>query len=531
VGALLFVANLPVVASGVASRGAHESRASHHSATNLAPFALEAVAVTKRFPGVVANDRVDFQLARGEVHTLLGENGAGKSTLASVLCGLYRPEIGQVLRNGKEIRLNSPRDGLAHGIAMVHQHFRLVDRFTVAENVVLGHKSLSFLISAAQIEQRVEKITQEFGLPLDPRAVVGELSAGERQRVEIVKALYQGAEVLLLDEPTALLAPPEVEKLFSTVRAMTHAGKSVVFVSHKLGEVVDISDRITVMRGGKVTGSVRRGQADVKKLAELMVGREINIVPRRAKSPTGDVLLSVSQVHLDRDGAEILSDINIDVRAGEIVGVAGVAGNGQRDLAEMIAGLSAPQRGNVTVCGVPTARGGAVGARRAGLAYVPEDRLGTGLAPSLSMVDNLVLTRERGFLVDRKSALTEAEYFIKQLEIKTPGPLTPTRKLSGGNSQKVLLARELFAVSGARVLVVCSPTRGLDVGAVEAVHALLDEARDAGKAILLISEDLDEVMTLADRVLVLYRGKITLEQLGASADLEHVGRAMAGIAS
>jgi simple sugar transport system ATP-binding protein len=519
---LSVVANLPAVASGVASRGAHESHA---------PYAVEAVAVTKRFPGVVANDRVNFQLARGEVHTLLGENGAGKSTLASVLCGLYRPEEGQVLRNGKEIRLNSPRDGLAHGIAMVHQHFRLVDRFTVAENVVLGHKSLSFVLAASEIESRVEKITNEFGLPLDPRAVVGELSAGERQRVEIVKALYQGAEVLLLDEPTALLAPPEVEKLFITVRAMTHAGKSVVFVSHKLGEVVDISDRITVMRGGKVTGSVRRGEADVKKLAELMVGREINLVPRRAKSPTGEVLLSVSQVHLERDGSEILSDINIEVRAGEIVGVAGVAGNGQRDLAEMVAGLSAPQHGNVTVCGQPTAQAGALGARRAGLAYVPEDRLGTGLSPSLSMVDNLVLTRERGFLVDRKAAHTEAEYFIKQLEIKTPGPLTPTRKLSGGNAQKVLLARELFAVSGARVLVVCSPTRGLDVGAVEAVHALLDEARDSGKAILLISEDLDEVMTLADRVMVLYRGKITLEQPGSNANLERVGRAMAGIAS
>jgi len=510
------MANLPAVT--------HASAASTSSA-------LVARRVTKRFPGVVANDAVDFDLARGEVHTLLGENGAGKSTLASVLCGLYRPEEGQVLRNGKEIRLNSPRDGLAHGIAMVHQHFRLVDRFTVAENVVLGHKSLPFVLSASTIEDKVEKITTEFGLPLNPKAIVGDLSAGERQRVEIVKALYQGAEILLLDEPTALLAPPEVENLFVTVRAMTKAGKSVVFVSHKLGEVVDISDRITVMRGGRVTGSVRRGEAGVSKLAELMVGRQINLVPRRAKYPTGDVLLSVSQVHLERDGVEILSDINIEVRAGEIVGVAGVAGNGQRDLAETVAGLSAPRHGNVTVCGVPTAGSGAVGARRAGLAYVPEDRLGTGLAPSLSMVDNLVLTRDRGFLVDRKSAHDEAEYFIKQLEIKTPGPLTPTRKLSGGNAQKVLLARELFATSGARVLVVCSPTRGLDVGAVEAVHALLDEARDAGKAILLVSEDLDEVMTLADRVMVLYRGKITLEQPGTDADLEHVGRAMAGIAS
>ena len=493
-------------------------------------LALAARGVTKRFPGVVANDQVNFDLARGEVHTLLGENGAGKSTLASVLCGLYRPEAGQVVRDGKEIRLNSPRDGLAHGIAMVHQHFRLVDRFTVAENVVLGHKSLSFVLAAAEIEAKVAAITEEFGLPLDPRAVVGELSAGERQRVEIVKALYQGAEILLLDEPTALLAPPEVEKLFITVRAMTYVGKSVVFVSHKLGEVVDISDRITVMRGGKVTGSVRRGEADVRRLAELMVGREINIVPRRAKLPTSDVLLSVSQVHLERDGVELLSDINLEVRAGEIVGVAGVAGNGQRDLAEVVAGLQTPQQGNVTVCGTPTARSGARGARRAGLAYVPEDRLGTGLAPSLSIVDNMVLTRERGFLVDRKSALVESEQFIKQLEIKTPGPLTPTRKLSGGNSQKVLLARELFAVSGARVLVVCSPTRGLDVGAVEAVHTLLDEARDAGKAILMISEDLDEVMTLADRVMVLYRGHITLEQSGNDADLDRVGRAMAGIA-
>ena len=523
-GASLYVANLRLVtnSSAVASAGP--------SGTTGSP-ALEARNVTKRFPGVVANDNVSFNLARGEVHTLLGENGAGKSTLASVLCGLYRPEEGQVLRNGNAIRLNSPRDGLAHGIAMVYQHFRLVDRFTVAENVVLGQKSLSFVLSASEIESKVEKITNDFGLPLDPRAVVGELSAGERQRVEIVKALYQGAEVLLLDEPTALLAPPEVEKLFLTVRAMTHAGKSVVFVSHKLGEVVDISDRITVMRGGKVTGSVRRGEADVRRLAELMVGRQINIVPRRAKSPTGDVLLSASQVHLERDGAAVLTDINLEVRGGEILGVAGVAGNGQRDLAEVIAGLRSPQQGNVTVCGTPTAGKGALGARRAGLAYVPEDRLGTGLAPSLSMVDNLVLTRERGFLVDRKSAFSESEAFIKQLEIKTPGPLTPTRKLSGGNAQKVLLARELFAVSGARVLVVCSPTRGLDVGAVEAVHALLDEARDAGKAILLVSEDLDEVMTLSDRVMVLYRGRITLEQPGAKANLDHIGRAMAGIAT
>jgi len=512
-----------------------EATQGSHRENGATPSALSAQNVTKKFPGVIANQYVNFDVARGEVHTLLGENGAGKSTLASILSGLYRPDEGSVLRNGKEVRLSSPRSGLSHGIAMVHQHFRLVDRFTVAENVVLGSKGLSFVLQPKDIEANVSEVSEKFGLPLDPRAVVGELSAGQRQRVEIVKALYHGAEVLLLDEPTALLAPPEVIKLFETVRAMTSAGKSVVFVSHKLGEVVDISDRITVMRDGKVTGSVKRGEANASRLAELMVGREITLAPRRGTSTSGDVLLSVSQVHLSHDQSHsqpnLLSDVNLRVRSGEILGIAGVSGNGQRDLAEVISGLRQPSQGAVTVCGIPTVGLGARATRRAGLAYVPEDRLGTGLAPSLSMVDNLLLTRDRGFLVDRKNAFVEAEAFIKKLEIKTPGPLTPTRKLSGGNAQKVLLARELFSTDASRVLVVCSPTRGLDVGAVEAVHALLDDARKNGKAILLISEDLDEVMTLADRVLVLYRGSIVLEAKGVADDFEKVGRAMAGLAS
>ena len=515
-----------------------EATQGSHRENGATPSALSAQNVTKRFPGVIANQNVNFDVARGEVHTLLGENGAGKSTLASILSGLYRPDEGSVLRNGKEIRLSSPRSGLSHGIAMVHQHFRLVDRFSVAENVVLGSKGLSFVLQPKDIEAKVSEVSEKFGLPLDPRAVVGELSAGQRQRVEIVKALYHGAEVLLLDEPTALLAPPEVVKLFETVRAMTSAGKSVVFVSHKLGEVVDISDRITVMRDGKVTGSVKRGEANASRLAELMVGREITLAQRRGTSDSGDVLLSVSQVHLSHDQSQnqpnqpnILSDINLRVRSGEILGIAGVSGNGQRELAEVISGLRQPSQGAVTVCGRPTVGLGARATRQAGLAYVPEDRLGTGLAPSLSMVDNLLLTRDRGFLVDRKSAFKEAEEFITKLEIKTPGPLTPTRKLSGGNAQKVLLARELFSTDSSRVLIVCSPTRGLDVGAVEAVHALLDEARKNGKAILLISEDLDEVMTLADRVLVLYRGSIVLEAKGVADDFEKVGRAMAGLAS
>lgn len=501
-----------------------------HRASGAAPFALSARQVTKRFPGVLANDHVDFDLAVGEVHTLLGENGAGKSTLASVLCGLYKPDEGAVLRSGTQVRLTSPRHGLQHGVAMVHQHFRLVDRFSVAENVVLGHRSLPFLLRTTNLESQVAQVAEKYGLPIDPRATVGELSAGQRQRVEIIKALYQGAEILLLDEPTALLAPPEVEKLFETVRAMTASGKSVVFVSHKLGEVVDISDRITVMRDGRVTGSVARGDADTRQLAELMVGRDIDLARRSARQSPGATLLDLRSVSVVRDGVAIISDISLNVRAGEIVGVAGVSGNGQRDLAELVAGLQTPTSGTITVAGVRTANLGTRRVRAAGLAYVPEDRLGTGLAPSLSIVDNLVLTRERGFLVDRAAAQIEAEAFIIQLEIKTPSALTPTRKLSGGNSQKVLLAREIFSKGdNSKVIVVCSPTRGLDVGAVETVHKLLDEARASGKAVLLISEDLDEVLTLADRILVLYRGAVVHEAQGDEADIEAIGYAMAGL--
>ena len=510
-------------ASSEAAKGSHRSG-------GATLFALSARSVTKRFPGVLANDDVDFDLAMGEVHTLLGENGAGKSTLASVLCGLYRPDEGAVLRNGTQVRLSSPRHGLQHGIAMVHQHFRLVDRFSVAENVVLGDKRLSFFIDQEAINENVSRIAEEFGLPIDPLALVGELSAGQRQRVEIIKALYQGAEILLLDEPTALLAPPEVEKLFETVRAMAKAGKSVVFVSHKLGEVVDISDRITVMRDGRVTGSVARGEADTRRLAELMVGREIDLSPRKAKAAAGETMLTLHNVSLHRDGVAVVDNVSLEVRAGEIVGVAGVSGNGQRDLAELVAGLQAPTGGVISVDGKEMNGVGTRQMRASGLAYVPEDRLGTGLSPSLSIVDNMVLTRPRGWFVDRKAAGAEATRYIAELEIKTPGPHTATRKLSGGNSQKVLLAREIFAQSDStKVLVVCSPTRGLDVGAVETVHKVLDEARAKGKAVLLISEDLDEVLTLADKVLVLYRGAVVHSADSSSLDIEKVGMAMAGI--
>jgi simple sugar transport system ATP-binding protein len=477
---------------------------------------LSARGIVKRFPGVVANDGVDLDVRRGEVHTVLGENGAGKSTLAAVLSGYYRPDEGELRVDGERVTLHSPRDGLARGIGMVHQHFRLVDRFTVAENIALGDGSQAVVLDTSRLEREVTALGERFGLSIDPRARVGDLSVGERQRVEIVNTLYRGADVLLLDEPTAVLTPREVDVLFATVRALRAAGRAVVFISHKLGEVMEISDRITVMRNGRVTGDVRAADTDARELARMMVGRVVDLSPRRApRAPAAPVL----RVRLD--------GIELDVRAGELVGVAGVAGNGQLELAETIAGLRTPPAGRVEIGGVDVTGRGARAARRAGLAYVPEDRLGTGLAPSLTIAENLLLTRRRGFFVNRRRAAAQARDAIERFDIKASGPDAVTRVLSGGNAQRVLLARELAGEP--RVLVAAAPTRGLDVGATEAVRELLDAFRARGGAVLLLSEDLDEVLALSDRIVVLYRGRIAHETPGDGADVEQIGYAMAGV--
>ncbi len=494
--------------------------------------ALQARRVTKRFPGVTANDKVDFELLVGEVHTLLGENGAGKSTLAAILCGLYQPDEGQVLRNGLPVRLRSPREGLAHGIGMVHQHFRLVHRFTVAENVVLGDPGQARLLKRAEIEERVAAIGERFELPIDPRALISELTVGQRQRVEIVKVLYRGADVLLLDEPTAVLTPQEAESLFATVRAMTAAGKSVVFVSHKLGEVMAVSDRVTVMRAGKVTGEIATKDTSARHLAELMVGRSVETETRRG-GVFGEPALRVAGVSV-LDGQQVmLDDISLTVHRGEIVGVAGVAGNGQRELAETVTGIRIPKTGSVEISGHIVTGKGAGAARQAGLAFVPEDRLGTGLVPGMSLTDNMLLTRPRRFFVNRAAARSEMADAIVAYEIKTPGTESLARVLSGGNAQKVLLARELANLGrdgGPQAVVVASPTRGLDVGAAEFVRGLLHDARARGGAVLVISEDLDELRALCDRIIVIYRGRIALEGPTDAMSTEQIGFAMAGLA-
>jgi general nucleoside transport system ATP-binding protein len=495
------------------------------------PAAIAARGATKRFPGVLANDSVDFHVAEGEIHTLLGENGAGKSTLAAMLCGLYQPDGGVILRRGEEVRLGSPREGLARGIGMVHQHFRLVDRFTVAENVVLGDANQSRILRSSEINKRVGEIGEQFGLPVNPEALISDLTVGQRQRVEIIKMLYRGADVLLLDEPTAVLTPQEVDALFVTVRAMAQEGKAIVFISHKLGEVMAVSDRVTVMRAGRVTGEVATKDTSQANLAELMVGHPVD-VERRRGIKAGEPVLVASGVHLSSNDQVLLDGIDLSVASGEILGIAGVAGNGQRPLAESLAGMTSPDRGSVTLNGTTVSGKGPIKARKAGVSYVPADRLGKGLVPGLSLTDNMLLTRKRSFFVNRTAARVEMESAIDDFEIKTPGTESEARVLSGGNAQKVLLARELAPTgrdASTRAIVVASPTRGLDVGAAEFVRGLLHQARLDGSAIVVISEDLDELRSLSDRIAVLYRGRIALEGNSDDLDIKQIGLAMAGV--
>ena len=516
------------------------------SADHLDPVAAAAGSpavtmrgITKRFPGVVANDGVDFEARVGEVHALLGENGAGKSTLSNILTGLYRADAGDLEVYGKRVAFQSPRDALDVGVCMVHQHFRLVEPFTVAENVVLGdHRDVgrSFLLHQKSIESRVTELGERYGLAVDPRARIWQLSVGEQQRVEILKALYREARILILDEPTAVLTPQEAEALFETLRAMAAEGRTVIFISHKLHEVTAVADRVTVLRGGKSIGTVTTAAATSQSLAALMVGREVELTRHVGGGEPGDVVLEVEGLSALGDrGVTALDDVSLTVRAGEVLGIAGVAGNGQRELAETITGLRPATAGSVSVDGAPVTLGDPRSAIRAGISHVPEDRLHTGVAPSLSIASNMALKDYRsssfsqGPLLRLRRIGDRASELIKRYDVKAPGVGTPTRRLSGGNLQKVVIAREFS--SEPRVLVAAAPTRGLDVGAIETVHGYLREAAARGVAVLMISEDLDEVLTLSDRIVVMYEGAIVGEVDAAVATPEELGLLMAGVTS
>ena len=515
-----------------------ESHATHALPAMGEP-AVTMRGITKRFPGVVANDGVDFEATVGEVHALLGENGAGKSTLSNILTGLYRADEGELRLYGQPVEFHSPRDALDAGVGMVHQHFRLVEPFTVAENVVLGdHRDVgrSFLIHHRTIDQRVAELGERYELAVDPRARIWQLSVGEQQRVEILKALYREARVLILDEPTAVLTPQEADALFVTLRAMAAEGRTVIFISHKLHEVAAVADRVTVLRGGRSIGTVEAAEATPHSLAALMVGREVEVARRRkGDGAIGEVVLELKGLRALGDrGVEALKDVSLVVHAGEVLGVAGVAGNGQRELAEAVTGMRPVVSGTVSVGGAPLRSGDPRPAIRAGIAHVPEDRLHTGVAPSLSIASNVVLKSYRGEfssgpLLRLRRIRDWAVELIRSYDVKTPGAGTPARQLSGGNLQKVVLAREFSGEP--KVLVAAGPTRGLDVGAIETVHTYLREAAEKGVAVLLISEDLDEVLTLSDRIAVMYEGAVVGEVDARAATVEEIGLLMAGVRS
>jgi len=491
--------------------------------------------ITKRFPGVLANDAVEFEAAAGEVHALLGENGAGKSTLSNILTGLYRPDDGEIFLDGRQVHFHSPRDALDAGICMVHQHFRLVEPFTVAENVVLGDhrgEGRTFRLRQRAIEGRVAELSKRYRLAVEPRARIWQLSLGEQQRVEILKALYREARILILDEPTAVLTPQEADLLFETLREMAAEGRTVIFISHKLHEVKAVADRVTVLRGGRSLGTVSAAEATPRSLAALMVGRELGGAGEARARAVGEAVLELEGVWTPGDrGEAAVRGASLAVAAGEIVAVAGVAGNGQRELAETIAGIRTPTEGSVRVDG-KALRADPRAAIAARVAYVPEDRLGTGVAPSLSIASNLVLKSyrgphsSRGPLLRLRRIRASAVELIHRYRIAAPGPAAPARLLSGGNLQKVVLAREFSGRP--RLLVAASPTRGLDVGAIETVHAYLRDAAADGVAVLLISEDLDEILLLADRIAVMYEGAIVGETSRAEASVEELGLLMAG---
>jgi ABC-type uncharacterized transport system ATPase subunit len=499
-----------------------------------APNAFEMRGIVKRFPGVLANDHVDFSCRVGEVHALLGENGAGKSTLMNVLAGLYQQEGGEIYVDGKPVSFHSPQDAITHGIGMVHQHFMLVPSHSVAENMVLGLNNPRFFLNLSRVEEQVTALGEQYGLSVNPRAKIWELSVGEQQRVEVLKMLFRGAKVLIMDEPTAVLTPQEVDILFQTLRDMTKRGHTIVFISHKLDEVVAIADRVTVLRHGVVTAAGESTKGTTKaQLAKLMVGREVLFLVEKKKSQPGEVVLSVDQLSAENDrGLPALREVSLQVHAGEILGIAGVAGNGQRELAEILTGLRQPTSGKMLFSNVPLNAHTdwlEVGQR---LAHIPEDRAAVGSVPALGVAENLILKKYNRPPISTRWSINFAAVhqngtrLVEEYKILTPTVDTPVRMLSGGNLQKVILARE---TSGhPKLMIAVHPTRGLDVGAIEGIHKLLIELRDQGAAILLISEELDELFSLADRIAVIYEGRIVGETIPESANLAAVGLMMAG---
>ncbi len=496
---------------------------------------LEMRGITKRFPGVLANDHVDFEVKAGEIHALLGENGAGKSTLMKILYGLYQPEEGEIYLNGERIQINSPTDSINYGIGMIHQHFMLVDNLTVTENVALGLKSSREpLLDLDRVRARILELTDKYGLEVDPDAVISDLAVGQQQRVEIVKALYRGAALLVLDEPTAVLTPQEVEDLFVIFKQMAAEGHALIFISHKLHEIIDHTDRVTVLRDGKVIGTRPTAGATKKDLATMMVGRPVSLERVRPPVEVGEVRLKLDNVSATdaKHGHRVLKNVSFEVRSGEIVGVAGVSGNGQRQLAEVIAGLWHVDSGRVSIEGQDVTNLPPSKMIDAGLSYIPEERMHDGAIKDFTVAENLILQDHirppfsKGIFLDFKYISGHARQMIANFNVKTPSQETLIKNLSGGNIQKLILARELSRKP--RVLIAAQPTRGVDIGATEYIHDQLLQQRAEGLATLLISEDLDEVRALSDRIVVMFGGEVMGIVNNDETTVEELGLMMAG---
>jgi len=490
-------------------------------------------AIRKEFPGIVANDDVSLDIRNGEVHALLGENGAGKSTLMNILYGLYKPDAGQILLDGKPVVFGSARDAIDVGIGMVHQHFMLIPVMTVAENIVLGNEPREgVLLDERAAARRVRDLAETFKFDVDPNARIDEITVGQQQRVEIMKALYRNASIVILDEPTAVLTPQETTALFDILRTLKGEGISIIFISHKLNEVLEIADRITVLRRGRVIETVPSAGATQESLARAMVGREVLLRVDKASAQPGDVLLSVDDLHVvDDRGIEKVKGISFDVRAGEIVGIAGVDGNGQSELIDALTGLRKIGSGSVSVAGRELSATSARAALDAGLGHIPEDRQRRGLVLEFSIAENIALhdyaeppDAKWGWLFPRK-LIERARTLIREFDVRGGGPTTRAGGLSGGNQQKLVAAREI--ARDPKVLIAAQPTRGLDVGAIEYLHRRIVAERDEGRAILLVSLELEEIFSLSDRILVIYEGEIVGEHTGEVSE-EEIGLEMLG---
>jgi simple sugar transport system ATP-binding protein len=490
--------------------------------------------ITIRFGEVTANNNVDFDLRKGEIHALLGENGAGKTTLMSILYGLYQPQAGEIIVKGHKTSIKSPNDAMTLGIAMVHQHFLLTPPHSVTENIIVGLKeSRGLFINTSAAEKKIIQLSEKYGLKIDPKAKVGDLAVGEQQRVEIIKTLYRDIDILILDEPTSMLTPQEEKALFSTLQSMVRQGLSIIFITHKLHEVMEVSNRVTVLRGGKVVGTVNTSETNETEMARMMVGHPLIESIASTGSSNNPVVLHLKNVSaLNNADVMFLKELSLELRRGEILGIAGVDGNGQAELAEVIAGLRKVQNGDIIMDGKPITTQSPRKIRELGLAYVPQDRLNTGLILEYSIAENMILDRwyfekYSGRVFLKKDEIKKfAEKAVSEFEIKTPGINVPVNSLSGGNLQKVLMAREL--ARNPKVLVVHNPTRGLDIGATHYIHEQLIKQRDAGVGVLMISLDLDEILTVADRIAVIYEGKIMAVMDAKDADVDHIGLLMGG---